>query len=644
MSVAREMLASPTWDLLDGHVIASECIEAMAAIPDESVDSVVCDPPYGIGFMGHDWDQPGEEHAAIRSNGKPAVFASGRTLREPHVVGGREQVPPGQRRAVHPKPSGFTAKHKKLGARATDRDRGGAMEAGRYDLSLTANQRFQAWCEAWAAECLRILKPGGHLLASCGTRTYHRLACGIEDAGFEVRDSLVWLYGSGFPKNYDVAKGIDRAAGATRRVVGEGEPVKRMIPGATQNATDSWIKDDGRVFVPTETEAATEEAQQWEGWGSALKPSHEPVVVARKPLIGTIVANVLAHGTGAINIADTTLGFTSAADEAESKNKNRHADFGTGRRDNAVYGEDKRDRGEHGNYDAPGRWPPNVLMSHTPLCALVGVAEADSNGHYPAARGASGYGSNGHHPESTGGGLKGHEGLDERHTTGEMVEVWDCAPGCPVGALNAQSGDVGGGFGYSLGDPEGHGIYGKGFPRGDGRKVGFGDTGGASRFFYVAKSSRSEREVGLRGQVPCLVCAELDSRTHPMPTDSDPDAEDDCRRNPHPTVKPIDLMRWLVRMVTPPGGVLLDPFLGSGSTGCATVLEGFEFVGIEREDGSERPDGTTREEYVRLANARITWWEQHRGREADEVLADTRKIERKAAAVEDTGQLGLEFG
>src|SRR5690606_18829035 len=162
---------------------------------------------------------------------------------------------------------------------------------------------MQEWHYRWAVEALRVLKPGGHLLAFGGTRTYHRLACAIEDAGFEVRDCLMWLYGSGFPKSLDVSKAIDKKLGAERVVIAEGKPVKRMIPGADQNKTGSWIKDNGRVFVPTVTAPATPQAKQWEGWGTALKPAVEPIILARKPLSeATVAENVLKWGTGGLNI------------------------------------------------------------------------------------------------------------------------------------------------------------------------------------------------------------------------------------------------------------------------------------------------------------------------------------------------------
>lgn len=197
-----------------------------------------------------------------------------------------------------------------------------------------------------------VMKPGAHLLAFGGTRTFARMSVAIEDAGFEIRDTIMWIYGSGFPKSHDVSKGIDKAAGAERRVIAEGKPVKRMIPGADQNGTGSWVKDNGRVYVPTETEAATDEAAQWEGWGTALKPAVEPIVLARKPLIGTVAENVLAHGTGALNIDGCRV---PGAPEATRFDPSKHSHDGW--RMNAT-GQVCAER------ESPaGRWPANVILS-----------------------------------------------------------------------------------------------------------------------------------------------------------------------------------------------------------------------------------------------------------------------------------------
>lgn len=616
MTSSREVLDSPLWELLDRPIIEGDCVAMMAALPDCSIDAVVTDPPYGIGFMGHEWDQPGD-HGPVRSNGQPAPHRGSATYPGKHVAGGlREGTPTGQRRDRNPAPSGFTkpktAKEKKLGARAESRERGAAMDAGRYDLSRTANQRYQVWCEAWAREALRVLKPGGHLLASCGTRTYHRLAAGVEDAGFEIRDSILWLYGSGFPKSLDVHK----------RLCDEGRRLSRGWVGAPYGSERSEQLVGALIEAIADLELPVEEAE-WEGWGTALKPSHEPLVVARKPLIGTVAANALEHGVGAVNVDACRIGFASEADEAEAKEKNQHGDLESGPRNNRIYDEDLSDRA---NYDASGRWPANVVLTHSANCTLVGTTEVDSDGHFPAERGASGYGSNGHHPDSTGGGLKGQEDLDERHMASETVEVWDCAPGCPVAELDAQSGELTSGrldrsritapnLTYGARPKSMEGIY-------------EADSGGASRFFYCAKTSRAERNAGLEGFEPEALNWSSGDQS---PGTFQSDGTDKTAVNPHPTVKPIKLMRWLCRLVTPPGGVILDPFLGSGSTGCAAVLEGFEIIGIEREA-----------KYTPIAAARIRWWAEHQGREAEAVLAETAKSEKLTRAHVDAGQLGLE--
>lgn len=376
-------------ETISDHVLhLGACAEVMATMPAESVDSIVTDPPYGLGFMGKAWDISVPEEAA------------------------------------------------------------------------------------WE-QCLRVLKPGGHLLAFGGSRTYHRLACSIEFCGFEIRDQIMWIYGSGFPKSMDVSKAIDKAAGAEREKIAVGSPVKRMIPGADQNETGTWIKDNGREYQPGVEIPATEADRQWDGWGTALKPAHEPIVVARKPIVGTVAANVLAHGTGAINVVGCRVGTESTT---------RQCNAGTGNRENWRTG---NEAGTHGSES--GRWPANVIHDGSEeVVALFPVVKAGGN-------------VSGKTPSRTGG-----EGTN---CYGEYERVaWD----------------------------------------------GHGDFGSAARFFYCAKADKDDRGKG----------------------------------NNHPTVKPTDLMRYLIRMVTPPGGVVLDCFMGSGSTGKAAVAEGFRFIGIEREDES----------------------------------------------------------
>jgi hypothetical protein len=357
---------------------------------------------------------------------------------------------------------------------------------------------FQDWCGTWAAECLRVLKPGGHLLAFGGTRTSHRLACAIEDAGFEIRDSITWLYGSGFPKSLDVGKAIDRAAGAERPVTAEGAPVRRMIPGASQNRTGSWIKDDGREFVPSVTAPATEDAARWEGWGTALKPASEPIVVARKPVAGTVAACVLASGTGALNISACRVA-AAPGDYAHPGNGNRH-------NTTTAYGRFEREGRQAPPHDA-GRWPPNVLLAH--------AAECDD---------------------------------------------YACASDCPVAELDRQSGVLTSGANPARrGADKFSDAYGDFAGRQECTVHRGTDAGGASRFFpafrFEAKAPASER--------PRL-----------------------ADRTAHPTVKPLDLMRWLVRLVTPPGGTVADLFAGSGTTGEACVIEGFRCILAEKDPAS----------------------------------------------------------
>lgn len=380
-----------------------DCLDVLRELPNNSIDAVVTDPPYGLGFMGRAWDD----------------------------------LPPGIEFAV---------------------------------------------------EALRVLKPGGHMVAFGGSRTWHRLAVAVEDAGFEIRDSIAWLYGSGFPKSLDVSKAIDRAAGAERTVVGI-----RADKGRTQTFAG------GETRPTLETSPATPDAERWQGWGTALKPAFEPIVVGRKPLVGTVAANVLEHGTGALNIAATRVAHASEADLRESQTKNRHGDFGTEAGGNAIYGDFSMVA--PANYDgAAGRWPTNVVLDGSQ------AAELDAETGVTTSSGAGTKCSN----RDSLGACKGHKNAG-RSTAGETF----------------------------------HGPEVNGVP----------DSGGASRFFptfrYEAKASTHERP--REGEVA------------------------------HPTVKPLKLMQWLVKLVTPPGGTVLEPFAGSGTTAEACVVEGFKCIAIERE-------------------------------------------------------------
>jgi site-specific DNA-methyltransferase (adenine-specific) len=371
-----------------------DCIEQMRQLPANSVDSIVTDPPYELGFMGKSWDSTGIAYSV------------------------------------------------------------------------------KMWDEA-----LRVLKPGGHLLAFSGSRTYHRMAVAIEDAGFEIRDQIMWVYGSGFPKSLDVSKAIDKQAGVERKVVGI-DKVRGNAPSMMGRTDPSNPEYDGSTFgvgVTYITKPATDKAKQWEGWGTALKPAHEPIVLARKPLIGTVATNVIIHGTGALNINGSRIGNNGGT---------AGATFGDGQE---IYGNGLN--GERGiPVDGLGRWPANFI----------------------------------------------HDGSDE------VVEL--------------------------LGD--------------------------SARFFYCAKASKKDRNEGLDDFQEVRESDRI--KDDGVGGDNPRNRSNNLRANHHPTVKPTELMRYLVRLITPPNGVVLDPFMGSGSTGKAAVLENFSFIGIDQSA-----------DYLDIATARI---------------------------------------
>lgn len=348
-------------------------------------------------------------------------------------------------------------------------------------------------------ECLRILKPGGHLLAFAGTRTQHRMATNIEDAGFEIRDMIGWIYGSGFPKSLDVSKAIDKAAGHWRGKAGGVVSDNGSMSGGNYERT---LKGD-----PITAAAA------WQGWGTALKPALEPITVARKPLIGTVADNVLQHGTGAINIDGCRV---PAADGPDAKG---YADkcasvVGLGSNRNGVaYGEWAGER--HDSASPIGRWPANLI----------------------------------------------HDGSEE------VVALFPDSNGSGGSLPNVKIT----GYGDGIGNGKSEYFGGERTPHDSGK-------GSAARFFYCAKASRKDRNEGCEGMAKKSA---FDNESGAM--GGNMGSKSTQRENHHPTVKPTDLMRYLCRLVTPPGGVVLDPFMGSGSTGKAAVLEGFRFIGIERE-------------------------------------------------------------
>jgi site-specific DNA-methyltransferase (adenine-specific) len=423
----------------------------MATLDAESVDAIVCDPPYGL------------------TSGKK---------------GG----------------SGVASQHdeKKPFGRASQVNVGGFMGM-KWDNGVPG---VEFWTEA-----LRVAKPGAHLLAFGGTRTYHRLACAIEDAGWEIRDCVMWVYGSGFPKSHDVSKAIDKAAGAER-----GRKTVRSKSVSTVYAQDEWTRQNGGTRL--DAEPITDAARQWQGWGTALKPAWEPIIVARKPLCGTVAENVMRHGTGGINVDGCRVGTDGGCQTSHPC-------------------ESKKDGPGFTSYSFPspradglGRWPANLI--HDGNDEAVGLFPANVKGG-----------------------------------------TWNRTAGARHFNNDGQPTD------YQTSGSD-------------------GTTGSAARFFYCAKASKADRDEGCEGIAEKLV---VRMATQNGTSDTPSKAMERfaaAARNHHPTVKPTALMRYLCRLVTPPGGVVLDPFTGSGSTGKGAVLEGFRFIGIEREA-----------EYVEIAKARI---------------------------------------
>lgn len=377
----------------------------------------------------------------------------------------------------------------------------------------TGDTAFSA--EFWA-EVYRVLKPGGHVVAFGGTRTYHRLACAIEDAGFEIRDQLQWLYGSGFPKSHDVSKGIDKAKGLTREIIRERYTALRIKPGATVVAEGAYGKQD-ITFTATDTKPASPESELWQGWGTALKPACEPIVMARKPLIGTVAANVLEHGTGAINIDGCRVGTDDDLNAGASKLWSYYRD---------------------GEASAERRYTEN---GGTNFAMMPGPRGGDPAGRWPANI--------------------VHDGSDE------VVAAFPDAPGQHAAVTGNEPSSP---FANVYGDMPSRARA--AHPR--------GDSGSAARFFYSAKADA-----------------------------------DDRFGSKHPTVKPVDLMRWLVRLVTPPKGIVLDPFAGSGATGAAAMAEGMDAILIEREA-----------EYVADIQLRMAHAEG-RGAHSGSVKARNKKLE-----------------
>jgi DNA modification methylase len=579
------------------RIIEGDCVETMRAMPEASVDAVVCDPPYGLEFMGKDWDAFKPAGARFRS------------------------------------------------ATSVDNARDG-IGRGKMPDAYAAGQPFQAWCEAWATEALRVLKPGGHLLAFGGTRTYHRLTCAIEDAGFEIRDCLAWLYGSGFPKSLDVSKAIDKAAGAEREVVGRKSDPRYASP-ATAASGSPLGNISPRVNAPTNyeragnlTAPATPDAEYWEGWGTALKPAHEPIVLARKPLAGTVAGNVLTHGTGALNVDATRIGTESTA------RKRTPDDFG-------MVNDDGWQPTPGVNGSDNGRWPANVILDPE-AAALLDEQTGESTSRIGQPRGAEsgdGWGMTATGAEyADSGGASRFFYCPKADTTERNTGLDGYVPGngkmcsCPDRATKTAHPPQRDTGAVTVPDDSDSSTTGSGnrqtglFPT-DSKSTTSTRTGQTIGSTTSSSSAPSTTSASTPPTTAALTLASGSDAAESAPSSSQPTASTttsarkdgpstddagpatspkssrtssgadsnvcpDCEgvirgagRNPHPlepTVKPVALMRWLCRLVTPPGGTILDPFTGSGTTGIAALREGFAFVGIEREA-----------EYASIARARI---------------------------------------
>lgn len=429
-----------------------------------------------------------------------------------------------------------------------------------WDKDKGGRDQWIAWLSEVLHECYRVMKPGAHGLIWAIPRTSHWTGIAIEDAGFEIVDVVMHLFGSGFPKSQNISKMIDKELGAEREVVGPkirfgDKKAYAHNPTSQKYGTDNA---DEEGFRPPETLPATPEAQKWNGWGTHLKPAYEPWFLIRKPTSESSIArNVLKHGTGGLNIDASRLGLEGYGAGGGSKvgSGKGFAENASGIATNGIVQE----------ANPLGRFPANVIFSHADGCECVGTKKVKpANGSGKAGKGANGFRS------TYVGGEKDAEGftggfVSEDGT--ETVESWNCVDGCAVRELDLQTSHLhsagfkkpktGSNFDGSTS------MFGIGDSGTEGER--FGDSGGASRFFkvlppddssrffYVAKPSASEKHAG---------------------------TEDG---NGHPTVKPIKLMEELIRMVTPPGGTVLDPFMGSGTTGIAAIKNDFKFFGIDQE-------------------------------------------------------------
>ena len=464
-----------------------DCVDVMRSMPDNSIDAVITDPPYGLAFMGVAWDTFGD--------GRKGGARTDATFDK---VGGNH----------HP-----------------------TCAADQARTRRSENEKFQAAMTPVFEEALRVAKPGAHLLCFGGARTYHRMTCAIEDAGWEVRDCIMWVYGSGFPKSMDVAKAIDKAKGAKRPVVAhrETDPQKGFSKKKGMGTGAASIGDEVTTSYDI-TAPATDEAKRWEGWGTCLKPAWEPIIVARKPLDGTVTHNVLTWGVGALNIDACRVGFDGGTRAA-----NFHGETGN------VYGNGSHPKNDKQGIEK-GRFPANLVHDGSQMVLDL----------FPQSKGQQG-------------------------------DVTGNEPSHPAD-------------GVCYGEYNGRHTFAK-----------RGDTGSAARFFNTLRDGEKSAERTYTDRGGTNFAAKPGMRREPTSADrffycAKASKKDRGEGNNHPTVKPTALMEWLVKLVTPEGGTVLDPFMGSGTTGVACANLGRYFIGIEREW-----------QYMQIAGPRIAGREREFG-------------------------------
>lgn len=456
------------------QIIHGHNIRVMRKFSDNSIDSIVTDPPYGLEFMGKEWDKLGAKIGSTTerwsADGKPSI------------------------------PSGRVC----------------------YGKSAKS---MQHWHYRWAKECLRVAKPGAFMFVFGGTRTFHRLTCAIEDAGWQIRDCMMWLYGSGFPKSLDISKAIDKAKGKKERpIIGEKRGANRLR-SQTENGKrcgeGRWGNESGRdPFIHS---AVTKLAKLWDGYGTALKPAWEPIIVAMKPVDSNFAKNAEKYGVAGLNIAGGRIPSGTEHFRGEIKYRNK----GTW---SEAKGMHTPGRGFIASDNPQGRWPANVILDED--AAKILDKQAPLTGAFAKVR-------------------SGHSGKSK-------------------------------------------GIYGDYKQRGDDGLTFYNDFGGASRFFYIAKSSRSERNAGLSG----TEARQVDEQRKPKNPGGNNPRNRGARKdtNFHPTVKPLQLMQYLCMLLKMPNKdqVILDPFVGSGTTCVACKELGINYIGID-----------DNEDYCKIARKRL---------------------------------------